>query len=91
MGQGLGDEGRVQVAANGVLCMTHLNDPQLFGFYEIELEGADLTNQLTLEMQELIRDGFFDRGRAELNRTLRNNQPTVHVESLAVRRIRFVE
>lgn len=91
MGEGLGDEGRVHAAANGVLCMTHLNDPQLFGFYEVELEGADLTNQLTLEMQQLIDSGFIAEGRAQLNRTLRRSNPDLQVDALPVRRIRLAE
>lgn len=70
MGQGLGTEGEVPAEANGVLCRTHLNDPHIFGFYEIELAGTDFDSQLNFEMRQLIESGFIERGRAELNATL---------------------
>ncbi|MBY0539444.1 hypothetical protein K2P56_03380 [Patescibacteria group bacterium] len=70
MGQGVGKEGEVPAEANGVLCRTHLNDPHIFGFYEVELEGTDFSDQLSLEMQQLVASGFIERGRAELNATL---------------------
>lgn len=70
MGEGLGKEGEVPAAENGVLCISHLNDPHIFGFYEVELEGKDFDDQLSLEMQQLIASGFIERGRAELNVTL---------------------
>lgn len=70
MGQGVGKEGEVPAAANGVLCRSHLNDPHIFGFYEVELEGTDFSDQLSLEMQQLVASGFIERGRAEVNATL---------------------
>jgi hypothetical protein len=70
MGMGLEEEGKVPAGRNGVLCIAHLNDPQLFGFYEVELMGADLTGQLTHEIQELIDSGFIEEGRKAFRRTM---------------------
>ncbi len=67
MGQGLGKEGLVHTGRNNVLCLTHLNDPSILGWYLMsELKGADLSDQLTLENQKLMeKGGFFERAIAQ--------------------------